>query len=255
MATLIKRGAKGAAVVEIQNALRAAGHELVPDGDFGPITERAVKMFQAAHGLEVDGIVGPKTAAALVADKESEVGKTIAAKPVASSVLGVAPWLSSLRALTGTQEIPGAKSNPLILSWVAEIIKTYPDLKPNLGWYVNDDTPWCGLAVAYVVAKAGHKPPLAPLYALNWRTWGVPVQRCPGAILVFKRPGGGHVGLYEGEDATAYHVRGGNQSNRINVTRIAKGRCVGARWPAGHPLPSGGAVQKSASGKLSSNEA
>jgi peptidoglycan hydrolase-like protein with peptidoglycan-binding domain len=38
---------------------------VVADGDFGPITFRAVKSFQASHRLVVDGIVGPATRAAL----------------------------------------------------------------------------------------------------------------------------------------------------------------------------------------------
>jgi peptidoglycan hydrolase-like protein with peptidoglycan-binding domain len=38
---------------------------VVADGDFGPITLRAVKGFQASHRLVVDGIVGPVTRAAL----------------------------------------------------------------------------------------------------------------------------------------------------------------------------------------------
>jgi peptidoglycan hydrolase-like protein with peptidoglycan-binding domain len=31
------------------------------DGDFGPLTEQAVREFQLGQGIEVDGIVGPIT--------------------------------------------------------------------------------------------------------------------------------------------------------------------------------------------------
>jgi peptidoglycan hydrolase-like protein with peptidoglycan-binding domain len=46
--------------------LRSAGLEqLVVDGDFGRKTKVAVRSFQRAHGLAVDGIVGPITWGAL----------------------------------------------------------------------------------------------------------------------------------------------------------------------------------------------
>jgi peptidoglycan hydrolase-like protein with peptidoglycan-binding domain len=57
---LLKRGTRGPAVVELQRALR-----IPTDGVFGPQTARAVRRFQARHGLVVDGVVGPQTAAAL----------------------------------------------------------------------------------------------------------------------------------------------------------------------------------------------
>lgn len=34
---------------------------LVPDGIFGAVTEDAVRVFQAMHGLSADGVAGPKT--------------------------------------------------------------------------------------------------------------------------------------------------------------------------------------------------
>jgi cell wall-associated NlpC family hydrolase len=51
---------RGPAVAEVQRALG-----IPADGDYGPVTVRAVRAFQARHGLFVDGQVGPHTSAAL----------------------------------------------------------------------------------------------------------------------------------------------------------------------------------------------
>jgi hypothetical protein len=57
----LKRGSSGSNVRYLQTVLGG----LKVDGQFGPITDRAVRAFQAAQGLKVDGIVGPITWAAL----------------------------------------------------------------------------------------------------------------------------------------------------------------------------------------------
>ena len=61
----LKNGAKGNAVTRLQRALARAGYKVAADGDFGPATDRAVRAFQAAHGLAADGIAGPATWGAL----------------------------------------------------------------------------------------------------------------------------------------------------------------------------------------------
>ena len=64
---VLRIGARGEAVAELQRALTARKFALVADGFFGPRTERAVKAFQAARDLVVDGLVGPRTLGALAA--------------------------------------------------------------------------------------------------------------------------------------------------------------------------------------------
>jgi len=62
----LKPGAKGAAVKQLQRALKSLGYSVgTIDGSYGPSTESAVKQFQQAHGLVADGIAGTKTLAAL----------------------------------------------------------------------------------------------------------------------------------------------------------------------------------------------
>ena len=56
---------KGRDVLKIQRALRRAGHRIPIDGHYGPETDIAVTRFQQQHGLDPDGIVGPRTWALL----------------------------------------------------------------------------------------------------------------------------------------------------------------------------------------------
>lgn len=59
---VIRRGSRGSDVERLQTLLNSrSGSRLKIDGDFGPATEAAVKMFQADTKLLPDGIVGPYT--------------------------------------------------------------------------------------------------------------------------------------------------------------------------------------------------
>lgn len=62
---LLTLGDRGAEVVALQWKLNAAGAALAVDGEFGCGTHAAVMAYQATHGLDVDGVVGPRTRAAL----------------------------------------------------------------------------------------------------------------------------------------------------------------------------------------------
>jgi uncharacterized protein (TIGR02594 family) len=152
--------------------------------------------------------------------------------------------------MIGTKEIVGKQHNPEILRW-AKVVGLQK-------FYNSDEIPWCGLAMAYAAHMAGLEYPSNPLWALNWANFGVAVDEpMLGDILTFKRDGGGHVGIYVGEDSECYHVLGGNQGNAMNVTRIAKSRLHRARrtkWKIAQPAN----VRKitlTAKGKISTNEA
>ena len=67
---LLSNGDEGDDVKELQNLLIQFGYDLGKwgaDGDFGDMTEAAVREFQQKNGLEVDGIVGKNTFTALLA--------------------------------------------------------------------------------------------------------------------------------------------------------------------------------------------
>jgi peptidoglycan hydrolase-like protein with peptidoglycan-binding domain len=59
---VLKKGSTDPAVRDLQEALKALGYDPGPiDGTFGAATESAVKAFQQAKGITVDGIVGKVT--------------------------------------------------------------------------------------------------------------------------------------------------------------------------------------------------
>ncbi|NPV71319.1 MAG: hypothetical protein HPY55_11855 [Firmicutes bacterium] len=80
-------GSSGKDVRELQRLLKSIGFDPgSADGVFGEDTERAVRSFQKASGLAVDGIVGPDTARGL-ADAE----KRLTASPLAGKVIVLDP--------------------------------------------------------------------------------------------------------------------------------------------------------------------
>jgi peptidoglycan hydrolase-like protein with peptidoglycan-binding domain len=63
---LVRKGDRDHPVRTLQDLLRERGHTVTVDGIFGPLTDQAVRAFQQAKHLVVDGIVGPKTWGALI---------------------------------------------------------------------------------------------------------------------------------------------------------------------------------------------
>ena len=76
---LLRKGDTGAAIKLLQHRLNLVGSQLTEDGIWGVQTDSAVRGYQYKAGLTVDGVVGPKTQAALVRDailaRAEELGK------------------------------------------------------------------------------------------------------------------------------------------------------------------------------------
>jgi uncharacterized protein (TIGR02594 family) len=239
----VARGSGSVGVTYVQRALLAAGAQLPLDGEWGDITEEAVKRYQSAHDLPPTGWVGIRTAELL--DKELTDVPAVVVPPPLPSVLGVAPWISYMRAVTGTKELPGDADSTIILSWAADIARIFPEMAAYSRSYRHDATAWCGLSMAWAMARAGVRPPFGSndteryLYAKSWASWGVPLAApIPGCVMVFSRAGGGHVTTLEKIDGKKVWCRGGNQGDMVNViTKTLDSSFVAARWPMGFALP------------------
>ncbi len=203
-------------ILDLQMALKAAGFAPGPlDGIAGPQTRAAIRAFQASHGLVADGIAGPLTQKRLLGP----------GAPI--SLPAALPWLAEAKRLIGTKEAAGAAENAAILNWAdtADIA------------YDHDETPWCGLFIAHCIASTlpDESLPANPLGARQWLTFGIEAAPQLGAVMVFwrgtRQGWSGHVALYWGEEADTYIILGGNQSDAVTLTKIAKSRFLGARWP------------------------
>ena len=155
----------------------------------------------------------------------------------------------------GVQETVGKGSNKTIIAWRDELNQA----GVKIAGFSEDSVPWCGLfsaIICYRRKKVASEIPTSPLWARNWAKYGKHATTAMlGDTLVFVRNGGGHVGFYVGEDKTAYHVLGGNQSDKVCITRILKSRCIAVRRPPYVTVPK--AVKPyylSATGEISNNE-
>src|SRR3972149_1622802 len=134
-------------------------------------------------------------------------------------------WMNTAYSVIGTDETPGPKNTAAILKWAKVIGQTD---------YTADSIPWCGLFVAFVMAQNGIVPVSIPTRASAWSKFGNRLDAPAfGCIMTFTRSGGGHVGFGVGQNKLSYYLLGGNQSDSVSITKIAKTRLTSIRWPTG----------------------
>ncbi len=185
----------------IQNGLDQLGYSPgTIDGLWGLRTARAIKALLAANG-----------------------------RPASLAPPGPLPWISEAKSALGRHE---ARDRTWLMDWLKRDGRSLGD---------PSKTPWCGDFVETCIRMGLPDEPLLgalginPYWARNWLLFGQVVQPVTGAVLVFARGSGGHVGFAIGQDDTHFYVLGGNQSDAVTIARIAKSRLLGARWPATFP--------------------
>lgn len=184
----------GADVLELQRQLDELGYAVgALDGLYGLDTASAVRAFQRDHGLEVDGIAGPQTQAALAAADGDDLGDP---EPSELGRLALAEALCHL----GVKERP-ANSNRT----------------PFGEWFGVDGVKWCNVFVSYCFGVgagyticAGHTGPgvyprgctyvpTTEAWLRSTGRWLGRVAPQPGDIAIFNWDGGvpDHIGIVE----------------------------------------------------------
>jgi uncharacterized protein (TIGR02594 family) len=164
------------------------------------------------------------------------------------------PLAAEALKLFGVTEFAGAANNPIILGWSKELGHTIE------AFYKKDEIAWCALYISVCAKRAGYLPPAGfeSLRAKSFAKWGDPISGEPVLwdILVFDRQGGGHVGIYVGEDKSCYHVLGGNQGDKVSIVRIPKERLsIARREPLNSSPKSLKRLYREPKGQISQNEA
>ena len=271
----IDRGARGQQVQLLQHLLNDRQKPRPPldlDGVFGPATERAVRSYQSANRLEVDGVVGQRTWSSLgVAGsalppsatptrnvtapsvRQLPIGggspaRAAATTPAAprpaprrspqleapGSAIG-APWMRVALAEMGVQEARGAANNKRIMEYHAAT---------TMG-SAADSVPWCASFVNWVLQQVNIRGTRSAA-AASFSQWGRALETPQyGAIIHLRQKrrsndratgssSGNHVAFFISQTATHIKLLGGNQSDSVKESNfsLASYEVKGIRWPS-----------------------
>jgi uncharacterized protein (TIGR02594 family) len=197
----------------------------VPDGIFGPLTEAAVRMYQASSGISSNGVADSATWAALHRGLHRAPPHLVSV----SSRQYNPTWLIVAKQEIGQAALRGARSNPRILLYHSSCR------------CATDDTAWCSSFVNWCLRQVGIKG-TGSAAAISWVTWGESCGVRVGAIAILYNPraagtrsstSGYHVGFVMQTTDSCYSLLGGNQSHQVKVSDYSKSKwhLVALRWP------------------------
>ncbi len=227
----LKRGNRGKKVKLIQEWLYIHGFQLVIDGIFGPATDYAVRKFQKRKNLEIDGIVGPITFAALI-------------YPIKEVLKPIDPGNRTARQLVVTYARQHLKQSPVEVGgenkgpWV----RLY--MKENEG----DHWPWCAGFISFILEQTYdtlQMPlPIETSFSCDLLATSAMNNGCfleendsalqsklkPGAIFLSQRSSNdwNHTGIVIKVDDEVFHTIEGNTPGKAGYQ--GDGVCSLVRW-------------------------
>lgn len=142
-------------------------------------------------------------------------------------------WIAKARQFVGLKEDKSkTQHNPIIVNMLSKM-GSYSN--ENKSWWLEDETPWCGLFAGYVLGESDRYVIKDWYRARAWESDLMTKLDKPayGCLVTFTREGGGHVGFVVGVDTRGnLMVLGGNQSNMVSIAPFQQSRVTGYYWPS-----------------------
>jgi len=188
----------------VQRAINGLGGNITIDGWFG------AESVQAINSLNPNGL-------------ESRLSKEINYLKENRDPY----YITIAKQEIGVKETKGKKHNKRVVQYHST---TY-------GKYKNDEVPWCGSFINWVMLQSGVTKTVAyPERAKAWIDFGFGLhQPTHGAIAIKNRSGGGHVCFVVGksENGKYLYCLGGNQGDAVTVKKYKKSIFTNFRLPFG----------------------
>lgn len=141
-------------------------------------------------------------------------------------------WIGKARLHVGLREIKGVQHNPNIIKMLDEMGQFSNEAR---AWWRDDEMPWCGLFVGWIMGSSGRYVVKEWFRAKEWASHLLAHLAAPayGCIAVMDRVGGGHVGFVVGKDARGnIMLLSGNDSDMVRIAPFDPRRITGYYWPS-----------------------